>query len=818
MTRKWLFLLLFTGEVAFAQEKPMPDRIRDRDFDPSTVMWYAKPATKWVEALPVGNGRLGAMVYGKPDEEVIQFNEDTYWSGGPYTTTVKGASAHLKEVQEAVFRGDLRKASDLFGRYMMGYPVEQQKYQSMGSVNLFFRDTTHPTDYLRWLDLGQGITGNAYTRKGVRFEETVLSSVPDQAIVVRLTADRPGSISFAAELRGMRNQTHSNYATDYFQMDGDGQDGLILRGRSADYMGVKSQLRYEARLKVIPEGGHMQVRDHELSVEGADAVTLVLVAATNFVNYKDVGADAHARVEAMLSTLKGRTYSNLLDRHRQDVRSMMSRVSLDLGRTPDSWLPTDERMAADQKSLDPALAALAYQFGRYVLLSSSRPGTQPANLQGIWNEDANPAWDSKYTTNINTQMNYWAVESANLSECFEPLWRMMKEMQDQGGAVAREHYGARGWVLHQNTDLWRVAAPMDGPTWGTFTVGGAWLMNECWDHWQYTHDTAFLNEYFPVLQGSVDFFLDFLVQHPNGKWMVTNPSTSPENFPAAPGNGRYFDETTGSFIPGTTICAGSSIDMEILRDLFEIYGQASTLLHADPQLRARVADIRSRLVPAQVGKDGALQEWAEDWGQLEKNHRHFSHLYGLYPGNNFTLRRTPEMVEPLKAVLEQRGDGAAGWSRAWKVALWARLHDGDRAEKIFKGYVREQAYPQFFAKCFTPMQVDGTLGMTAGITEMLMQSHDGSIDLLPALPASWSSGHFNGCRARGGFQLDLEWKDGRVTRCGILSTAGETCRIRMNGEVRVMMGSKTISVKKDAGGIVVFPTVKGGMYEVVVKG
>jgi alpha-L-fucosidase 2 len=814
MNRLWLTLLLFSVDAVFAQDKSIPDRIHSKDYDPATLMWYKHPASKWVEALPVGNGRLGAMVYGKPDEEVIQFNEDTYWTGGPYTTTVKGSSAHLKEVQEAVFRGDLRRASDLFGRYMMGYPVEQQKYQSMGSVNLFFADTTRASDYLRWLDLARGTTGSEYTRNGIHFEETVFSSVPDQAITIRLVADRPGSISFRAELRGMRNQTHSNYATDYFQMDGDGQDGLILRGRSADYLGVKGQLRYEARLKVIPEGGKTQVHDHELSVEGANAVTLVLVAATNFVNYKDVGGDAHARVEAALSSLKAKTFKSMLDRHQQDVGSMMGRVSLNLGSTPSAWLPTDERMAMDQKTPDPALAALAYQFGRYVLMSSSRPGTQPANLQGIWNEDANPAWDSKYTTNINTQMNYWAVESANLSECSEPLWRMMKELQDQGAAVAREHYGAHGWVLHQNTDLWRVAAPMDGPTWGTFTVGGAWLMNECWDHWQYTRDTAFLKDYFPVLQGSVDFFLDFLVQHPNGKWMVTNPSTSPENFPAAPGNGRYFDETTGSFIPGTTICAGSSIDMEILRDLFEIYGQTSTILNADPQLRKRVADIRSRLVPAQVGQDGALQEWAEDWGQLEKNHRHFSHLYGLYPGNNFSPARTPGLVGPLKAVLEQRGDGAAGWSRAWKTALWARLHDGERSEKIFRGYIKEQAYPQLFAMCFTPMQVDGTLGMTAAITEMLVQAHEGYIELLPALPRDWKDGMVKGIRVRGGFELDMEWKEGKVMRCSIRSTAGGECRIRLDGPAKLTMGKKPIASKKDADGVVVFPTVKGGVYEV----
>ncbi len=813
-----LFVLL-SGMLCIASAKSqslVPDQIAKKNFNPATLMWYKQPASAWVEALPVGNGRLGAMVYGRTDEEILQFNEDTYWSGGPYSTTVKGASAHLKDVQDAVFKGDLRQASDLFGRYMMGYPVEQMKYQPMGTINLFYADTTGTTDQMRWLSLSTGVAGSSFKRKGVQFEETVFAAHDEPGVLIRLKADHAGSISFHMELRGVRNQTHSNYATDYFHMDGDGQDGLVLTGKSADYLGVKGALKYEARLKVIPVGGKMYVKGHELFVEGADAVTMVLMAATNFVNYKDVSGDAHARVEAAWGMLKGRSFERILADHQNGHAAMFDRVDLKLGVTQASWMPTNERMSALEKGQDPSLAALAYQFGRYVLMCSSRPGTQPANLQGIWNEESNPSWDSKYTTNINTQMNYWAVESANLSECSEPLWKMMKEMQDQGASVAREHYGARGWVLHQNTDIWRVAAPMDGPTWGTFTVGGAWLMNQCWDHWQYTRDTAFLKEYFTVLQGSVDFFLDFLVPHPNGKWMVTNPSTSPENFPAAPGNGRYFDETTGSFIPGTTTCAGSSIDMEILRDLFEIYGQASTILNADPPLRQRVADLRSKLVPPQVGKDGTLQEWAEDWGQLEKNHRHFSHLYGLYPGNNFSLRRTPQFIDPIKAVLEQRGDGAAGWSRAWKTALWARLHDGERAEKIFKLYVKEQAYPQFFAKCFTPMQVDGTLGMTAAITEMLVQSHEGYIEWLPALPKAWKEGKVQGIRVRGGFELDMEWRDGKVVSGVVKSLAGETCKLKADAKMLVREGKMKVPIViKD--GLATFSTSKGGRYLVSMQ-
>jgi alpha-L-fucosidase 2 len=423
----------------------------------------------------------------------------------------------------------------------------------------------------------------------------------------------------------------------------------------------------------------------------------------------------------------------------------------------------------------------------------------------------NPAWDSKYTVNINTEMNYWAAESANLAECVEPLLKMMKEMMDQGSEVAREHYGARGWVLHQNTDIWRVAAPMDGPTWGTFTVGGAWLVNGLWEHYEYTQDKNFLEELYPVMKGSVEFFMDYLIPHPNGKWLVTNPSTSPENFPGSPGNGRYFDEVTGSMIPGTTICAGSSIDMQILHDLFGYYTKACKIMNVDDALSTKVADARKKLVPPQIGKDGALQEWADDWEQLEKNHRHYSHLYGLYPGNVLSPVKTPDFMNACKAVLEQRGDGGTGWSRAWKVGIWARLRDGDRANKIFKGYLKEQAYPQLFAKCFTPLQVDGSMGMTAGISELLVQSNEGYIELLPALPSEWKDGTFSGVCTRGGFELAFEWKDGALTKLSILSKQGGLCRLRVGVPVKVSTRGLKISTKEP--GIMEFATTKGQRYE-----
>ncbi|MGZ5499066.1 MAG: glycoside hydrolase family 95 protein, partial [Candidatus Aminicenantales bacterium] len=495
--------------------------------DPTKVVWAARPAEKWENAHPVGNGRLGAMVFGKTDEERIQLNEETYWTGGPYTTTVKGGAAFLPEVQRLVFEGRFKEAHILFGRRLMGYPVEQQKYQSFGNLVLRFMAGDAPKEYRHELDLDTAVDTTSYSLGGVRYTRQVFVSPIDQVLVIRLTADAPGRISFRAQLRGERNEAHSNYATDYFRMDGLPPDGLVVRGKSADYMGIAGRLRYEARLKALTEGGTMAVGEDELVVTGADAATLLVAAATNFVTYKDVSGDPAARVEAALAGAAAKPFGVLLDAHLREHRRLFRRVEIELPSGPTSDLPTAERIKAFDGTNDPALAGLVLQFGRYLLISSSRPGTQPANLQGIWNDKMNPSWDSKYTTNINTEMNYWPAEVGNLAECAEPLFRMIRELTDQGSDVAREHYGARGWVFHQNTDIWRVAAPMDGPSWGTFTTGGAWLATHLWEHYLFTGDKAFLKDSYPVLKGSAEFFLDFLVPHPAYGWLVTNPSTSP---------------------------------------------------------------------------------------------------------------------------------------------------------------------------------------------------------------------------------------------------------------------------------------------------
>tara|TARA_Y100000782_G_C10172956_1_gene260676 strand:+ start:1 stop:2487 length:2487 start_codon:yes stop_codon:yes gene_type:complete len=796
--------------VDYTTISKVAESISNKSFNPSTLLWHKKPAEEWENAFPVGNGRLGAMVYGGIKEEKIQLNEDTYWSGGPYSTVVKGGYKELPKIQKLIFEGKPLEAHKIFGRYLMGYPVEQQKYQSLANLHLFFNEDLEAKNYKRWLDLSEGIAGVEYTINGVTYLREVLSSHVDQTIAIRLTASKPGMISFDTELRGVRNSAHSNYATDYFRMDGKGENELILTGKSADYLGIEGKLRYEARAQIHSDGGTVERDGTRIKVANSNSVTILFVAATNFINYKDVSGNEKAEVQNYLENLDNKDYATIRKNTLEDYQSLFNRVELDLPSTSTSYLPTDERMVSIQTDPDPQMSSLSYQFGRYILISSSRPGTQPTNLQGIWNKDMNPSWDSKYTTNINTEMNYWPAEASNLSELTEPLFKMIEELTDQGTEVASEHYGAKGWVFHQNTDIWRVAAPMDGPTWGTFTVGGAWLTTHLWEHYQFTQDLKFLEKVYPIIKGSVDFFMDFLVEHPNGKWLVTNPSNSPENPPEGPGYKYFYDEVTGMYY-FTTITAGATMDIQILKDLFKYYGQATQILGRDKEYAQEVLKSRERLVPSQVGKDGTLQEWMEDYGQLEEKHRHFSHMYGLFPGNVLSKKKTPEFVEPIKAVLEQRGDGGTGFSRAWKMALWARLSDGDRANSIYKSYLQEQCYLSLFAKCYTPLQVDGSLGVTAAISEMLVQSHEDGIELLPALPKEWDAGRFKGVCTRGAFELDMQWENNAIKTVEILSKAGKNCKISTDKNAQVFRDGNPVQFKEN-NGYIEFPTEKGNIY------
>ena len=747
----------------------------------ATVMWYDRPARKWAEALPVGNGRLGAMIFGGTEWERIPLNEQTVWTGGPYDPTIPGGPKALPEVRRLVFAGKYFEAESLFANKVMGKP-DQMKYQPLGNLFLEFPGHTNVTHYQRRLDLETAIAGVSYQVGGVTYHRDVFASADDQVIVFRLTADLPGAISLRARLAGMTNT--NSPGDEKFSTEVLPGGEMVLRGTTASFCGIKGRVRYAGRIRVFNDGGTRATAKDSVTVEKADSVTLLFVAGTNFKRYDDLSGNPEKLSAEYMSCVAGRTYDRLLSRHIESHQQLFRRVSLVLPATEASLRPTDERLRNYDPKRDPQLIALMFQYGRYLLMGSSRPGSQPANLQGLWNEDLDPAWESKFTSNINLQMNYWPAEPTALPECVEPLARMVGELAETGGRVARIHYGARGWVFHQNTDQWRAAAPMDGPTWGTFSVGGAWLCTHLWEHYQFTQDKEYLRTVYPLLRGSAQFFLDTLVEQPDKKWLVTCPSTSPENFPAWFGNHNYHDAYTGDNLPGTTICAGSTIDMGILRDLFADCIEAGKVLKTDEPFCQQVAAARARLAPLQIGRQGNLQEWIEDWGNLEPHHRHISHLYNLYPSAQISPEANPELAAAAKVTLNERGDAGTGFGMAWKAACWARLEDGDHANLCLANLVARQTCPNLFSICFTSPQLDGACGATAAVAEMLLQSQTGEINLLPALPKAWPDGQVTGLRARGGFEVDIRWNDGKLAGAVIRSLAGQPCRLRYGTQTR----------------------------------
>jgi len=779
-------------------------------------LWYNQPAEQWNHALPVGNGRLGAMVFGDPATEHIQLNEETFWAGGPYDPTTKGGAEALPEIQRLLFAGEVDKAHDLFGRTMMGRPYEQMKYQSLGDLWMWFPEHEEVTDYRRELDLDEAISRVTYRVGGVGYTREVFSSAVDQSIVVRISADKPGALTFSAELHGARNQAHSNYGTGYFWWDGVPPNGLRIHGKSDDYLGIEGKLRYEARLEASSEGGEIEVDYKTLHVRGATTATLVIAAATNFVNYKDVSGDQEARVQKVLDDIAFRSYEDIKADHIAEHRSWFRRVSMNLEGDDLSDMPTDERIARFADNPDPGLAALYYQFGRYLLISSSRPGTEPANLQGIWNDMANPWWDSKYTININLPMNYWLAESSNLSELTGPLTYFIEDVSVAGQSVAREHWGAKGWVLHQNSDLWRATAPMDGPSWGAWPVGGAWLTTHLWEHFLYTGDEEYLRKEYPVMKGAVEFISDILVEHPDTGWLVTAPSNSPENFPARPGNGRFFDEVTGSYLKARTMAIGPTMDMEIIREVFQNFISAANHLNLDPDLVATVTDQRARLAPRQIGKHGQIQEWIVDWDEIEPDHRHISHLWGLFPGSQVTLEETPVFAKAAATTINRRTTGGCGWSYGHKVGFWARLREPDNALHEFRAHLTDSSLPNMFSLCGRALQVDGNFGTTAGMTEMLMQSHKGVLRFLPALPDEWATGSVQGLRARGGFEVNMQWKDGQLSEVQLRSDLGKPAVIQTDQKVRVTSSGQEVQLNFPDSNHISFDTTAGATYHIDV--
>lgn len=774
-------------------------------------LWYDQPAGPWIEALPVGNGRLGTMVFGRPAQERLQFNIDTLHGGGPYVQDNPKFREALPQVRALIDQERWKEANELVSEALMGKPIKQMPFGAAGDLLLDFPGVKAAARYRRSLDLDSAIATTSFIDGSGRHRRETFCSVPDQVTVIRLEIEGDGTIDLDLGYRHPDYQPYGGFGDTKYDKDGvvfvgapwdhreslfaekrpgslavraDGSDALLIEGRNVQAFGIPGQLRYALRVQAVGDG-HIEASGDRLRVRGARQLTLLVSGETSYVNWQDTSGDPVAAVRQRTAAAARKPFTKLRDDHLKAHRALFRRLHIDLGGHEANARSTDARIKGVPRQPDAALAAMYVQYARYLLLSSSRPGSQPANLQGVWNEVLHPPWEGKYTININTEMNYWPAGPANLGECVEPLLKMVEDLAVTGARTARNSYGARGWVAHHNTDLWRATAPIDGPLWGMWPTGGAWLCTTLWQHYQYNPSPAVLRRLVPLFKGASLFFLDTLVEDPKGRGLVTSPSQSPEN-------NHHTD---------IALCAGPAMDRQILRDLFDAAIAAQAQLgEDDPAFTAAVRKARARLPADRIGAQGQLQEWLEDWdaSATDQQHRHVSHLYAVYPSEQINVRDTPALAQAARKTLNTRGDESTGWATAWRLALWTRLGDGERAYKVLQGLLGPaRTYPNMF-DAHPPFQIDGNFGGAAAILEMIVQSWGGEVHLLAALPKAWPAGALHGVRAHGALTLDVDWKEGRLSRLQLRGPAlakvalryrGQHLELRLNSQGRARVGA-----------------------------